>query len=317
MTEPGPVAAGPVPVVLIAGAGRSGSTLLANVLGEIPGWRSLGEVRYFWERGLVESRLCGCGEPVRDCPFWSAVIAADPDLATDPRAAMRLQNATARIRHVPALALPAPLRHRLLDDLDDQVALLDRLWRAIAATTGPGVVVDSSKLPTYGYALARVPSVDLKVVHLVRNPAAAAYSWQSSKALTDGAAKAEMERRGVAKSLGLWSFWNVVTERLWAGDESAYVRVRYEDLVSDPSAAVDRITTTLDLPGRGDDVITEVDGRPAVDLGVHHTVAGNPDRLRRGPTPISADERWRTGLDRRTQRLVATVSAPVARRYGY
>ena len=46
-------------VLYIAGTGRSGSTVLANILGEVDGVFAAGEVRYLWQRGLKEGRLCG------------------------------------------------------------------------------------------------------------------------------------------------------------------------------------------------------------------------------------------------------------------
>ena len=61
----------PTVVLYIAGTGRSGSTLLASILGEVEGVFAAGEVRYLWQRGLAERRLCGCGVPVRDCPVWT------------------------------------------------------------------------------------------------------------------------------------------------------------------------------------------------------------------------------------------------------
>jgi hypothetical protein len=50
-------AGGRVTVLYVAGTGRSGSTLLARVLGEADGFVAAGELRYVWQRGLVEDRL--------------------------------------------------------------------------------------------------------------------------------------------------------------------------------------------------------------------------------------------------------------------
>src|SRR5205823_1051409 len=47
-------------VLYIAGPGRSGSTVLDQVLGELPGFVSTGELQALWQRGLVERRPCGC-----------------------------------------------------------------------------------------------------------------------------------------------------------------------------------------------------------------------------------------------------------------
>src|SRR5439155_8900119 len=65
---------GRVPVVLIAGTGRSGSTLVGGVLGNVPGCFYAGEVRFIWDRGLEENRLCGCGVRFRECPVWRSIL---------------------------------------------------------------------------------------------------------------------------------------------------------------------------------------------------------------------------------------------------
>ena len=48
-------------VVYIVGWGRSGSTLLTAVLGELDGAFAAGELRMLWGRGVIGRRLCGCG----------------------------------------------------------------------------------------------------------------------------------------------------------------------------------------------------------------------------------------------------------------
>ena len=60
-------------VLFIAGWGRSGSTLLDRMLGQVPGVFSAGELRDIWERGVREDRLCGCGQPFRECAVWRKV----------------------------------------------------------------------------------------------------------------------------------------------------------------------------------------------------------------------------------------------------
>ena len=54
---------------------------------------------------------------------------------------------------------------------------LGNLYRAVAETGGARVVVDASKYPVYAAILRRVPAVDLRVVHLIRDARGAAYSW--------------------------------------------------------------------------------------------------------------------------------------------
>src|SRR6266545_3862920 len=72
--SPSPVIAQATTQVLyLGGLGRSGTTLLERLLGELPGAISLGEVVHLWERGVVDGERCGCGKSFRDCAFWNEV----------------------------------------------------------------------------------------------------------------------------------------------------------------------------------------------------------------------------------------------------
>jgi len=64
-----------IKVLYITGWGRSGSTILDNIMGQIDGFFSVGELRYIWDRNLIENRLCGCGVPLEECPIWSQILA--------------------------------------------------------------------------------------------------------------------------------------------------------------------------------------------------------------------------------------------------
>ena len=57
----------------LGGLGRSGTTLLARLLGELRGVCSVGEICHLWERGVRDDERCGCGEQFHDCEFWAAV----------------------------------------------------------------------------------------------------------------------------------------------------------------------------------------------------------------------------------------------------
>lgn len=60
-------------VLFIGGWGRSGSTLVDRLTGRLDGVVAVGELRDVWQRGVVEDRLCGCGQRFSACPFWQEV----------------------------------------------------------------------------------------------------------------------------------------------------------------------------------------------------------------------------------------------------
>lgn len=301
-----------VTVLFLAGAGRSGSTLLSNVLGEVDGLFAGGELRYLWERGIDEGRRCGCGEPVTSCPVWSAVVdrAFGGVDGADVAGTRALQARTTRIRHLPQLLLAPVSGRRFAADLAAYRDRLGRLYQAVAAVTGARVVVDASKLPTFGRVLDGAPGIDLKVVHLVRDARATAFSWGRRKALTDR--DGFMEQQSPLKAAALWTTWNAVTELSWAHDRDRYLRIRYEDLVAEPEASLRAILT---LVGTEDATLPLTP--EGVRLGPNHGVAGNPDRMRHGVVPLRPDVEWQQRMRRRDRAAVLAVAAPLLWRYGY
>ena len=310
------------PVLYIAGTGRSGSTVLANVLGEVPDCVSVGELRYLWERGMDENRLCGCGRAFRECPFWAEVLHLAFGSAVPDSAEMRrLQARFARMRSLARLAASRRRPARLTAELGRLPGDLARLYAAVLAVSGAQLVVDSSKLPSYAVLLDSTPGLDVTVVHLVRDPRAAAFSWQRRKAQPDRRTPGYMERRGAAKSVALWLAWNAVTELMWSHRRDRYLRVTYEDFVADPRAVVRRILAAVGFAAEVEEDAAGGAGvfvdDHTVRLGVSHTVAGNPARLRGGPVRLSLDDEWRVAMPTRDRMLVTAAGAPLMARYGY
>jgi hypothetical protein len=303
-----------VRVLYVGGTGRSGSTVLANVLGELTGMVSVGEVRFLWERGVLEDRLCGCGERFSACPFWSKVLrralgdldaGALADLARGMHA--ELQQAT-RLRGLPRTALT---RTAVLPSGSRLAELLPQVYAAIGEVSGADVVVDSSKLPTYARVLADLPGMDVSVAHLVRDPRAAAFSWRRTKEQPDRGGL--MEQRGVGKSAALWAAWNYGLERLFP-QPGRYARLTYEELLTAPQP---QLRTLLAALGMERDTTGVFADETTVRLSVNHTVAGNPARHRHGLVPMRLDDEWRTAMPARDRRIVTTMTYPLLRRYGF
>lgn len=300
-------------VVYIAGSGRSGSTILDNVLGQLDGWVSVGEVRFLWERGILEDRRCGCGEAFHACPFWTAVLArafGTPGGA-DPHRMLALLDGGTRARRIPML-VGAARRRRFVRGLNGLPEALGDLYRAIAQESGARVIVDSSKLPTYGAVLGEVPGIDLRVVHLVRDPRAAAFSWLREKPLPDRPG-ASMQRQSALRSSMLWTLWNGAAGAFWKPGP-ALLRLRYEDVVVRPREAVARIAALAGEPTAGGGPFV---GDTEVLLAPSHGVAGNPSRFTTGRVHLRPDDAWRTQMRPADRRVVRLVTWPLLRRLGY
>ncbi|MBS1885912.1 MAG: sulfotransferase [Actinobacteria bacterium] len=299
----------PLKVLFIGGYGRSGSTLLDRVLGQIPGFLSVGELRHVFQEGFLENRRCGCGEQFLECDFWRAVTRREFG-ELDPREVAEiaaLKDRVDRWWRLPLLGwrMGGPRRRR---DVDRYRRVLCHLYAAIAAESGAAVLIDSSKDVSHGYALRGLDGVDLHVLHLVRDSRAVAWSWQRRK-FNPGNGE-HMDRYSLLRTSAEWSAINALT-RLHSPTGARYSTLHYGDFTADPGAAVDDVLTFLDEPDRPNPVTPS----RTVHLEADHTAAGNPNRFRTGEIEIAPDEEWRHAMPTPGRLLVGALTAPGLRRY--
>ena len=305
-------------VLSVVGAGRSGTTVLANILGEVDGFASAGELRWLWKRGILAGRPCGCGRTPQDCPVWSPVItAALAAVGGDPRGTVDhiidSQQELARRRNLP----------RVLRSVDgsqgewEAMRIVRTATAAACATfsevTGSRVVVDTSKRAVDAAVIAGLDGVDHYVLHLVRDPRAVVHSWHRVKTFTVGGQTRTMGRLHLLSTVRRWISSCIAAEALRRRiPRQRWMDVRYEDFATDPRACIESV---LSFMGEGG-------GTPFVDdhtvaLRPNHVVAGNPNRFTTGEVTVSADNEWQDQLSRNSQRLVAAMTMPLMLRYGY
>ncbi len=306
------------PVVYVAGTGRSGSTLLGNALGSLPGALSVGEVKLGFRRGLVDDGFCGCRLPVRSCPVWT--VALEATFGTVPTRAEAARFDARLAAAVRTRTTPRWLTGRTGAEAADLADTLGRLLGALVEAAGARVAVDSSKLPAYGALLARSPRLDVRTVHLVRDPRAVAWSWQRAAASQQVAGfEEEMERFSPVKAGLMWLESSASVAALARRDGRPRLVVRYEDLVADPGQVLDRIAAYAGL-GVPASVVAPAGaggGTGMLTLGPSHAVAGNPNRVRTGPVALRSDDEWTTAMPAAQRRLVSALTAPRRRAHGY
>ncbi len=300
-----------VRVIYLTGTGRSGSTLLGNAIGSLPGALSAGEVRFALRRGIAERGRCGCGELVVDCPVWRPAFEKTFGTVPDRDEAERLDaalTALVRRRRVRWWA-----SDRTSSEAEEMVDIHGRLIANLAEAGGATIVVDSSKIATFGALLGRSPLLDVQPVHLVRDPRAVAYSWQrefASQAVPGEAG--EMERFRPAKAATMWLHSTVSVGTAFTRRGVDVLDVRYEDVVADPAAALRRIANFAGMSPEIGFVRADV-----LDLRTSHAVAGNPSRMRSGPVSLRADDAWRSDLTARDRAVVSVLTASHRRAHGY
>ena len=302
-----------VKVAVITGWDRSGSTILANILGSTPGVITLGEINNVWERGFGDDLMCSCEQRFSRCELWRPIaqgafgadlsgVAARAKKAMDP-----LGNAWLLERRLPRAVQRDRSRSAAY------AGLLGSLYRSAHAHTAADLLVDSSKIPWHAAVAYELEGCEVYILHLVRDPRGVAYSHgKSIRYDVDNERPRYMAKHGLTESSAAWVYRNRLTESTWKG-ERRYMLMRYEDFVASPTEELRRFFEWVELDGAS----PIFHGDHTVDVGLVHNISGNPVRFSHGPVEIKADDAWRTGLPIDKQRLVRAVTWPHMAHFGY
>ena len=230
-----------VPVVYILGAGHSGSTLLAMLLGSHPEICTIGEVKWLGV-GDPATYQCSCGQSLAECVFWTRL--ANELRACDPP--VQLFGGPSDIRRPPSTYqrwLLRPLhRWQVIEGLCDLGLALSPSWhghvrrvraftsavsRGVCRVSNRRVFVDSSKAGQQFKCLLKNPELDVRAIRLVRDVRGVALKLPQSGRIADPrrcACVAAEQRRGVGGGRAV--------------GRRPLVRLRYKDLCRDAATTL-------------------------------------------------------------------------------
>jgi hypothetical protein len=306
-----------IPYVYVAATSFSGTTLLGLLLDTHPRIVSVGEVDNIIPRDLqvsgADAYLCSCGQPIRRCDFFAQIRARCLEqgveldlhdfrthLGTDwPLTVRRLVFGPARravwLERARDALLPwVPTYRRHVDQVVERNLAIAR---AALEASGKDVFLDTSKSVSRVPHLHRHPEVDLRVIHVIRDVRAFAFS-----ALRHG------NRKESADAGRVWVRTHTAAARLrhLVGDDR-YLRLRWEDFCVRPDAVLDQLCRFLG--------VEPVELVAAVNERTHHVI-GNQMRLK-PVRPIRSDESWREALAPDQRAACERVAGDLSRRFGY
>lgn len=301
-------------VLFLGGSGKSGSTLLGALLGQLPGLFNVGELRNFWSEVADGQARCGCGVVVGRCDFWSRIMVDLEAEMIDIRRMAELTDRLDKTRRLGRVVMRS-FRPHVAAEWDELRSGTRHLYEAVSRHCGGRYIVDGSKIPTHFLLLRGLPGFDTRLLHLVRDGRAVAYSWERKrrrrKVSSGGMRRLQMHGAAASDLMG-WMFQNTVIASLGSSSPRQAV-LRYEDLADATGAALMAILTEL----TPDLALTDAD-MDAVALGPTHAIAGsNRVRFAEPGTPITLDEAWRREVSHEVIRAWSLLAAPVLHRFGY
>ncbi|MCH2132769.1 MAG: sulfotransferase [Phycisphaerales bacterium] len=299
-------------IIYIVGCSRSGSTILDSILGSHDDVIGLGELEKVHEAGWCGEDYCGCGERVRDCEFWTAVHDRwTGETSADSQRYMELQGRYTRVRQLPRVVA---VSRRAAGPFGTYSRLTVALYEAVLREAGTRTLVDSSKNPVRALALSRMPGVDLRLIHLVRDPRGVAASLMKAwKRDPRAGIQHDIAALGVNQVAKGWSLVTRLSDWiLRRSPPENVVRLRYEDFLADPGASLSAIgrAADLDMSSVADQVIS---GDP---IHIGHTVAGNRLRMQQAVALRKKDD-WERSIDPEVRSVIERRCRRGMSRYGY
>lgn len=299
-TSPTP-AAGPVPVIYIAGWGHSGSTLMDMVVGSAKSVVSVGEVIFYDyyrtqtpHEKVLKNFECTCGETFDGCLFWHDV---DQETTAGDQTAPHLlydKNNGQRIRWFFRFlgwrlfgSKKKGVEHRDPPELGDDA----RLFQSVLDRAGPDVkfVCDSSKDFARLARMLMNPGLEIYPVFLVRDGRGVANSYAKKKRAELG-----MKAVGLLKAAILWIGVNVLTGGVIRFSGRKSVRISYNRFCDDPEGTIRLLNERLGIDIDPENFIQQINDE------AYHNLGGNLMRFKKLES-IRRDESWReniTGLNR-------------------
>jgi len=302
-------------VLFVVGMARSGSTLLTALLNRVDGFAGLGETHVYWELTGGEER-CGCDRSLEDCPLWGTLYREQRAQGVD---FAELQDSFRDFVRPRPSSLLRGVRARRggqgTDRLGRYLEATEATYSWMAERTESTVLVDSTKLPAAADLTAAMPSTDVYLVHLVRDPRAAAQSLARKHMSGAGGGRGSLRYlTAVARAALDWTLRNAYAEaKLRRHFARRYMGLRFEDLTREPR---DTVAQLLELVGAepAPEVFVSED---TVELGENHILTGNSVRFQRGPVTVAPAETWRAEMPRHAQALATLLTLPLLAFYGY
>ena len=253
----------PVEILYIIGSGRSGSTLLCNILGTQPDFVNAGEIynfRHCFDTVNKYDRHCSCGAVLDECLYWKKAITLAGARAGTDRLDLKFGDPSTLVVH--------------------NYAMLS----VIRVITGKRVIIDSSKRFNRLQMLLASPQFRITMLHLVRDGRAFAYSEMMTAMKRNLPHKLHFFRR-----LLKWQNKNIGV-RLTFGRMPSYHLLHYEDFVNNPNKVLSEITGWY---GMSFDP-AQLDRQDRTQM---HEFSGNSDFISRKSMEIRMDTRYLEHLD--------------------
>ncbi len=299
-------------ILYIAAHSRSGSTVLDRALAQVDGAFTVGEIRNIWHRSFTENQLCGCNQKFNECQVWQKIVSETNIDTTFSENMHKLSRVVDRYKKIPQIIYPSLRGSSLNKQMIEYQEGLSKIYTGVVKTVRPEFIIDSSKSSSYAMHMQQLKEFDVHIIHLVRDSRSVAFSRLRKKKRPEIHWKDEYMAQTPAYKTGYqWDLMNVSMDLLKCF--GGYTLVRYEDFMRNPKDIVGNIMNDIGLYNKSISFIKD----KQIELGVDHTVSGNPMRFKTGNIELRVDDQWKGEMTKFNKNIVTAMTYTQLKKYGY
>ena len=264
-----------IKLIYLMGAGRSGTTALAIILGSHKDILCLGELHQFHEH-ILNGKSCTCSKVLSECEVWSPVI---KQLNYPQNLISEIDKENNKVqKHKNILPLILDVANKSLTNkfIDNQLELFNAIKKANPIK---GYYLDSAKYIARALALRKSDEIDIRIIYLNRDPRGVIWSFK----------KQVQTSRSAIRTVGYYWIINLFGHLVYLLlPKKNILKINYEELSDNPNQSFNKIGKFIGLD------LSEISDRIDKELPfkMPHIVGGN--RLKKNKSLLfKRDFVWR------------------------
>lgn len=269
-------------LIYLLGAGRSGTTIIATVLGRHSQIITIGEMHQFLDH-LVEHRECSCGQALAGCSFWKKIVNKLDMDSENLISWQQSSNSKELHRKVPSLLLSQKGDSKYLEIHETIFDIINN------STLNNEFILDSSKYIARYLLLRKSQKINVKGIYVVRDVRGVISSFKK---------KVQTSRSPISTVI-YYSLINFFGQIICWTDKNV-IKIRYEDFMERPNEVLMKIYEHLNI--ENENIIVN-------EYQVPHIIGGN--RLKhQSKIVLNKDEKWKENIPRHKQILYYLQAFP-------
>jgi len=281
-------------IIYLMGAGRSGTTALATFLGNSKEVLTIGEMHQFFEH-ISEKKTCSCGEPLKECSFWSKVLQKLPQEYLDnPN---KYKNFCEQFEY--HSSIPKYLFNKYSkQDIQEYTTINETIFKAIADNNPQKrYFLDSAKYIGRFLGLRKSSELNIKAIYVIRDV----------RGVINSFSKSVQTPRKPLSTIVYWLIINSIAEFVFrTSPKGTVIKLKYEDFIENPIKEFNRLEKFLEIDLTDIKEIIKNDKS----FKMPHIVGGNRMKTNK-EIKFHKDIGWREKYSSATKLFYYLLSSPI------